>query len=101
MVGIIVLEGSLVHDSPHGVEVVGLGVRVTVGVPVGTGVRVAVAVPVGTGVLLEVGGGDAVRVKVGDTVGVRLRVGEAVGGSPDTINWPTTFHSRPTKIWTS
>ena len=54
----------------------------------------------GGGVFVLVGVDEGVRVMVGDTVGLGVMVGIAVGGSPDTTNWPTTFHSMPTKICT-
>jgi hypothetical protein len=60
---------------------------VSYGVELGLGVRVGV--------------GLGVRVGVGDRVGLGEMVGLGVGGSPWTTNWPTTFHSRPTKICTS
>jgi hypothetical protein len=57
-------------------------------------------VDVGFGVRLKVGVAEGVRVTVGVIVGLGVILGVEVGGSPEITNWPTTFHSRPTKICT-
>src|SRR5574340_615336 len=65
------------------------------GVEVGALVADELAVRLGVSVELGVLVGDGVR------LGLGVLLGMGVGASPSTINRPTTFHSAPTKIWTS
>jgi len=64
-------------------------------------VRLGVAVAEGVLVLLGMAVAEGVRVMVGVMVGTGVMLGVEVGGSPETTKRPTTFHSSPTKIWTS